>query len=176
VSNNSTASNIPQPGAPFLVGRPEPISPVWWAFLLSMFQRTGGAGTPPVAITLDDVFALETVFGVQSTEIEVDRSMVMAPIQDSSYLPEMVFAPPVETSFAQMPSTVTVGASPFTYLATSRQAVHVVGGTVSGASYARGTTSLPLAIAAGGQILEMNAGDALTITYTVAPTITVIPR
>ncbi|MFM0020910.1 hypothetical protein [Paraburkholderia azotifigens] len=39
-------ANIPQPSAPFLVGRPEPISPVWWAFMLALFQRGGGA-TPP---------------------------------------------------------------------------------------------------------------------------------
>lgn len=44
--SNATNSNIPQPSAPFLVGRPEPISQVWWAFLLAMFQRTGGSGTP----------------------------------------------------------------------------------------------------------------------------------
>lgn len=38
-------ANIPNPGVPFLdnSGR---ITQVWWAFLLAMFQRTGGGGTP----------------------------------------------------------------------------------------------------------------------------------
>jgi hypothetical protein len=172
---DATNSNIPNPGVPFLdkSGR---ISPVWWAFLLSLFQRTGGGGIPPVSITLDDVLALETVPGVQFVEMEVDRSIVMPDVRDCVYLPEMVFAPQGDTGFSQAPVSVVVGASPFTYRATSRQAVHVVGGTVSSASYARGTTSLALGLVSGGEILEMNAGDTLTITYTVAPTVTVIPR
>lgn len=38
-------TNIPNPGVPFLDqgGR---ISQAWWAFLLALFQRTGGGGTP----------------------------------------------------------------------------------------------------------------------------------
>lgn len=45
MSTPSTNSNIPNPGVPFLDqgGR---ITQVWWAFLLAMFQRTGGGGTP----------------------------------------------------------------------------------------------------------------------------------
>lgn len=43
--SDATNSNIPNPGVPFLdsTGR---ITQVWWAFLLAMFQRTGGSGTP----------------------------------------------------------------------------------------------------------------------------------
>jgi hypothetical protein len=172
---DATNSNIPNPGVPFLdkSGR---ISPVWWAFLLSMFQRTGGTGVPPASISLDDVLSLETVPGVQLIEGEIDRSMVLAEAKDSCCLPEMLFAPSIDTGFSQAPISVSVGASPFTYTATSRQALHIVGGTVSSASYARGTTSLALGLISGGQILEMNAGDTLTIAYTVAPTVTVIPR
>jgi hypothetical protein len=50
--SNATNSNIPNPGVPFLdqSGR---ISQVWWAFLLAMFQRTGGTGTPPSDIQID---------------------------------------------------------------------------------------------------------------------------
>ena len=50
--SDSTNTNIPQPGAQFLVGRPEPISPVWWAFMLALFNRTGGGvPTPPTPQT-----------------------------------------------------------------------------------------------------------------------------
>jgi len=174
--SDATNANMPNPGVPFLdaSGR---INAVWWAFLLSLFQRTGGSGSGPApSLTLDDVLSLETVPGVQFVETEVDRSMVMPDVRDCGYLPEMVFAPQGDTGFSQAPVSVVVGASPFTYRATSRQAVHVVGGTVSSASYGRGATSLALGLVSGGQILEMNAGDTLTITYTVAPTVTVIPR
>lgn len=50
--SNATNSNIPNPGVPFLdsTGR---ITQVWWAFLLAMFQRTGG-GTPTPPVTQID--------------------------------------------------------------------------------------------------------------------------
>lgn len=45
MSTPSTNTNIPNPGVPFLdqTGR---ITQVWWAFLLAIFQRTGGGGVP----------------------------------------------------------------------------------------------------------------------------------
>jgi len=51
--SEATNANIPQPSAPFLLGRPEPISPVWWAFLLALFQRSGGGGTPTPGTQID---------------------------------------------------------------------------------------------------------------------------
>jgi hypothetical protein len=90
----------------------------------------------------------------------------------------MVFPPlnMADSSGAQAPIAITVGASPFTYRATSRQAIHIVGGTISAASYARGATSLSVGLLSGGEIFEMNAGDTMTITYLTVPTITMIPR
>lgn len=45
-NSNATNTNIPNPGVQFLDqgGR---ISQVWWAFLLALFQRTGGGIAPP---------------------------------------------------------------------------------------------------------------------------------
>lgn len=51
--SDATNANIPQPSASFLIGRPEPISPVWWAFLLALFERTGGNGTPTPVKQID---------------------------------------------------------------------------------------------------------------------------
>jgi hypothetical protein len=50
--SNATNSNIPNPGVPFLdsTGR---ITQVWWAFLLAIFQRTGGTGAPPPDTQID---------------------------------------------------------------------------------------------------------------------------
>lgn len=50
--SNATNSNIPNPGVPFLDsgGR---VTPVWWAFLLAIFQRTGGGGTPTPVTQID---------------------------------------------------------------------------------------------------------------------------
>jgi hypothetical protein len=50
--SDATNSNIPNPGVPFLdsSGR---ITQVWWAFLLAIFQRTGGSGTPTPPTQID---------------------------------------------------------------------------------------------------------------------------
>lgn len=78
--SNASNTNIPNPGVPFLdaSGR---ISQVWWAFLLAIFQRTGGGGspTPTPGITLDDVLSLE----------QTSAPIVM----NESFLPEMIFPP-----------------------------------------------------------------------------------
>lgn len=50
--SDATNSNIPNPGVPFLdsTGR---ITQVWWAFLLALFQRSGGGGTPTPVTQID---------------------------------------------------------------------------------------------------------------------------
>lgn len=50
-------TNIPNPAVPFLDngGR---ISQAWWAFLLAIFQRTGGGGTPTPTPTPVDLTPL----------------------------------------------------------------------------------------------------------------------
>lgn len=56
--SDATNTNIPNPGVQFLDqgGR---ISQVWWAFMLALFQRTGG-GVPPT--TVEDIFTASTNF------------------------------------------------------------------------------------------------------------------
>lgn len=96
------------------------------------------------------------------------------PITD--VLSEMLFAPLPDQGGAQGPRSVTPGSSPFKYTATFRQALHVTGGSVTAISYSRGPLLLALGILTGGQLIELNAGDAVTITYLTTPTLTVIPR
>lgn len=99
-----------------------------------------------------------------------------SPTLVNNALSEMTMAPSLQDGGVQSTSSITVGASPFTYTATYRQAVHVVGGTVSVLAYGRGATSLLLGVVAAGEIVEMNAGDTLKATYTLTPTMTLIPR
>lgn len=73
-------------------------------------------------------------------------------------------------------SNVPVTASPMTYTATDRMSLHVAGGTVSAVSFKRGTTTLGLAVQSAGQFVPLNPGDQAVITYTVAPTLTQVPR
>ena len=92
-------------------------------------------------------------------------------------LADMIFPPQsTDSAAAQAPRTVTPTASPFKYTATSRQALHITGGTISTVSYSRGPLLLALGLVTGGQLIELNTGDAVTIAYLTTPTLTVIPR
>ncbi len=83
------------------------------------------------------------------------------------FFESLMRGPPVD------PAVVTVGASPFTYLPDGDGLLIVAGGTVSQVAYVRNATSVPIGEVAGSvPVLE---GDAVTITYTVAPTVTFIP-
>lgn len=78
-------------------------------------------------------------------------------------------------SDADSASAISVTASPMTYTAQSRQSVHIAGGTVTGMSFVRGSTALSLATTSG-QMIQLNPGDQLVITYSSAPTLTAVPR
>jgi hypothetical protein len=87
---------------------------------------------------------------------------------------EMTLAQMSDSMGVQAPKSVALGASPATYTATYRQALHITGGTVSAISLSRSGTSLPLA--ATTNLIELSPGDQVTITYTAVPTTTVLGR
>jgi hypothetical protein len=97
--SDATNANMPNPGVPFLdaSGR---ITQVWWAFLLSLFQRTGRSGSGPApSLTLDDVFAIETVspqitpVDAQSILIALEQLMTLVAAQGQrGSMTEMTFA------------------------------------------------------------------------------------
>jgi hypothetical protein len=75
---------------------------------------------------------------------------------------------------SQLPiASVTVGASPFTYHAAQKCHVNLSGGTVTGLSHLRGSQNVALGGSNGS--FSLSAGDALKITYSVAPTVVVVP-
>lgn len=69
-------------------------------------------------------------------------------------------------------SSVTLGATPYSYTAPSGGWVIVRGGTVSAIQYTRSITTLT-GLTSG--IFPVGQGDILTITYTVLPTVTFFP-
>ena len=79
-------------------------------------------------------------------------------------------------SDARATKSVAVTASPMTYTATDRVSIHLFGGTLTGLSFKRGSTTLTLATGSSGQMVHLNPGDQLVITYSSAPTITEVPR
>lgn len=68
----------------------------------------------------------------------------------------------------------TLAASPYVLTAPTDGTVVVTGGTVSGATFTRGrdTVTLP----AGSLTHPVRQGDVVSITYSVAPSVTFIPQ
>jgi hypothetical protein len=81
-------------------------------------------------------------------------------------------APAVSGSSSAV-STITLGASPATYTATTKGTVNLAGGTVSQVALKRGGVSTNL----GGVVghFPVSTGDTLTITYSVVPTAVFVP-
>lgn len=72
-------------------------------------------------------------------------------------------------------AAITVGASPFAYTAQAAGTVVVSGGTVSAITLKRGT---PAAISVGetAGVIPVSAGDIVSVTYSAAPTMSLVPR
>lgn len=66
---------------------------------------------------------------------------------------------------------VTVGASPFDYVAARDGFVSIVGGTVSAVALVRQGASTSLGVVA---VVPVKKGDTVRITYTVAPTVKLV--
>lgn len=74
---------------------------------------------------------------------------------------------------AESPMTLpTVGASPYTFTAGTIGNMFVTGGTVSSIVLTRSGTSITCQ---PDQFIPMAAGDTITVTYSVLPTMTFVP-
>lgn len=89
----------------------------------------------------------------------------------TGFLSDMLMQP---ESGAGPVQTVTPGASPYTYTARAPGSLSIQGGTVSLASFSRNGAAVTLGLTSG--LVPLAAGDSVTVTYAVAPTLTFIPR
>lgn len=69
------------------------------------------------------------------------------------------------------PQSLTVTASPMVITADRRCAIHI-DGPIDALTFSRAGVNLDVS----GSLIELNLGDMLTVTYTSAPTLTLIPR
>lgn len=73
-----------------------------------------------------------------------------------------------------LPLPITVGTSPYTYSAPVKGSVIINAGTVSSVQFSRdGATFYTIGQTAG--MFTLNAADRLIVTYTVKPTMTLVP-
>ncbi|UIY58094.1 hypothetical protein [Burkholderia cepacia] len=160
----------------------------WFLFLIQLFRRTGGTGGGDGQLTIGDVLALEETFAAAAPVDSSLTEMQLAPVSmqnsiteqtfaaatSSDSMSEMVSAPVSNTDYSQGALSVALGASPATYKATYRQGFYITGGTVSALSVQRGSTTLTLNT--GTNLLELSIGDQVNVTYSSAPSVTVLAR
>lgn len=91
--------------------------------------------------------------------------------KDPDFFSEIIYQPPSRATGIQ---SVTVGASPFSYVANREGSISIESGTVTNITLARYGVTVSTAMISG--FVPMSEGDQVTITYTVAPTIKFIPR
>lgn len=96
--------------------------------------------------------------------------MLMQQAAEQPPMADMVFQAP---SAAAPIRAVTLAASPAAVVARDPGTLAIKGGTLSALAFARNGVAIPLDMAA---LVPVEAGDTITITYSVAPTVHFIPR
>lgn len=164
--------------------------------LTALLYRVGGQSSNAVPASTD----LETIFGAFVSESQQELSFdavqafpvtsetienfAMVSEPQSQELPIIQLQAP-QAEFFDVPvigqekrtylsaQTPTVGASPWTYTATGDCEVSVYLGTVSLTEYIRNGVAYGIS---GRGLISLSENDSIRITYTVAPTVYIIPR
>jgi hypothetical protein len=145
--------------------------------LINQGIRLEGEVTAPAVSVHIDPLSREISAPALSAHVDpLAMEVIAAPRQDANSISEMTFAPVYGTDSTRSPQVVTAGTSPWTYKASARQAMHITGGTVSALSLSRGSTTLAIDYLGTGQLIEMSPGDSVTVTYSVAPPVTILSR
>lgn len=142
----------------------------------SILRRLGGASSDVLSLdelqSLVDGFAQEQFLppAVQSDEVITE---VVGATQADEPITHVDGAPEVSRAYLPV-SSISPGASPYTYTVEADADVIVQGGTVSAIAHLRQGTSTTTGQTAG--MFRLSLGDALVVTYSVTPTMTLIPR
>ena len=175
-------AQITPPRVPLIDPRTGQIDRAWYLFFYNLFRGSssntdviGSVLVAPTQTPTGDIEtamqSLQTTLASLSTDVDQIRSIA-----------EIAQLAPPDSDFPQSaasvpPSTITVTGSPFSYQNTTtfRADVIVQGGTVSKVEFSRdGSTWYDVGVTAG--MFGLSPSDRLRVTYTGAPTMTLIPR
>lgn len=153
------------------------LTPEAYRALMALYDRVGGSfGDQGIDVfggsissPTDHPTLSEAV--TQPLDAGIEWANIAQPQTDPLNQAEMIIQPPVLGSAIQ---TITPGASPYTYRTQQEGTLSIVGGTISAISLTRAGVSVSLAVST--PMIPLSPGDAVTITYTVAPTLELIPR
>jgi hypothetical protein len=151
-------TSIPAPRVPVIDERTGLMSREWYRFFINIFTLTGSGA---------------------STETLQDLQVGPPPPADPTpaLAVEPALSPGEPPGWALLPRAVVVGASPFLAQNTTGRDVDIIvtGGTVSAIAFSRdNATFYAVGLTAG--MFRLSPFDYLRVTYSVAPTMTLVPR
>lgn len=178
-------TNIPPPRVPIIDDRTGLISREWYRFFFNLFTLTGGGASDA---TVDDLLVTPAAFD-QSGNFEhiYDQAQLAALINSYSQqvqdvLDQVSTQPPLvpiiaSTNYQTLPTSISVGASPFLYTNSTGNNVDVMisGGGISFLEFSRnGSTFYDTGSYYG--MFGLSPADMLRVTYVSAPVMTLIQR
>lgn len=156
------------------------LTPEAYRALQSLLDRVGGVIGDQGQDSYSDINGDATISSLNVAYTDVTAPATgdalgevtqQGPTADS--LVELLFQPQTDRAMTAA-ETVTPGASPATVTANRDGQLIVRGGTVSQIDYVRNGVATAIGVTAG--LFPLLVGDGIRITYTVAPTVTFIPR
>lgn len=181
-TNPLTGASITPPRVPLVDPRTGQMDRAWYLFFYNLFNGLGVNTTDLSSLQIqplaDDLVAdpASTVSSLPYTSTNLADLVELQSTVDG-LLQTPVPVDVLQSSAQVPPSTITVTGSPFTYQNTTTFPTDVIvqGGTVSKVEFSRdGTTWYDTGVVAG--MFGLSPSDRLRVTYTVAPTMTLIPR
>jgi hypothetical protein len=147
-SSVNLAATLPGSNTPLVRSDTGAPDPTWFRWFQAIQLRTGN--NP----------------GVSSDQLQAD--------DESQQVLEVTFQRTPPKGRPALPFAITVSASPFTYPAPVSGTVLVHGGTLTGIGFSRDRTTF-FAYPSAAAAVAVFQGDVVKVTYSAAPTMTMIP-
>ena len=177
-------TNIPAPRVPITDERTGLISREWYRFFFNLFNLTGsGSNTDSLQdVQLGPPATDEaTIFdALQSAALSnPDGAAAFSAVLQSQVHALAVTPPRIDEvpGWLILPRAIAAGASPFTFQNTTGRSITVIvtGGTVSAVAFSRDNVTF-YGVGSTSGVFWLSPNDRLRVTYTVAPTLTLVPR
>jgi hypothetical protein len=160
------------------------LTPEAYRCLQMLYGRVGGAYGDQGVDVFNDVSGSFGDVAINSTEIITQPADIVIQSTNSVNISPDITQPVDSTQFAEMVFqqdsscspilSISPGASPYAYTATREGVLTTLAGTVSVKTFTRSGTTISLNVT--DNVIPMQTGDTVTITYAVAPTYKFISR
>ena len=178
-------TNIPAPRVPLIDDRTGLMAREWYRFFFNLFNLTGGGSNtdtlqdvqlgPPSEDPAVFVQALQAAaLNPTDTYAANADAVLQSQVQALAVTPPRIDEVP---GWLILPRAIAAGASPFTFQNTTGRSIDVIvtGGTVFAIAFSRDNVTF-YGVGSTSGVFWLSPNDRLRVTYTVAPTLTLVPR